>query len=331
MATLQRNIGERAIRHAVVESAIHQADVEANNRRRNLFWLGVEQQLEDGHQQIPELGGGGMYFVLDKDTGEFLQVDGDQLIARMDTWAVEKGWYLREIKDAKCKTGKRWKRTPTKGIQGFVVTAPPWYSNVIFEAARSGESARVQELSRQAAFELRDVIEKQTGRQVLSVQAHFDTVNLHWHVFSSRIGDDHKFRRGTSKRIGLVGPWAVATLRQGEVGAIPVESTNYKTARWLCERNRRRTGSPPLDWVMARTVDSLCFALFGASPRLGFWLRLYNQGLPALCYNRLLALNDAVGRELRAWERHAATGRDYVPAEVGFGRGVNGGKEVTFN
>ena len=305
--------------------------MEANNRRRGLYWLGVEQKLEDGHQQVPELGGG-LYFVRDKETGQFLEVDGDQLITRMDAWAAEKGWYLREIVDAKCKSGKRWKRTPCKGIQGHVITAAPWYSNLLFEAARTGDAPRVKELSRQCALELRDAIEKQTGRMVLSVQAHFDTTNLHWHVFSTRIGDDHRFRRGTSKRIGLIGPWSVATLRQGQAGAIPQESTNYQTARRLFERNQKRTGAPPLDWVLARTVDKLCFAAFGSSPRLAFWLRLYNQGLPALCYHRLLALNDAVSREIQAWERYAALGRDYTPTEFGFGRGVNGGgTEVTLN
>lgn len=78
-------------------------------------------------------------------------------------------------------------------------------------------------------------------------------------------------------------------------------------------------------------MDALCFATFGTSPRLGFWLRVYQQGLPALCFGRLLALQSAVTREVSAWQQHATRGRDYVPSGIGFGRGVNGGREISLN
>ena len=52
------------------------------------------------------------------------------------------------------------------------------------------------------------------------------------------------------------------------------------------------------------------------------------QGLPELSFNRLLALNDAVGREVQVWQKFAARRRDYVPSGFNFGRSVNGGKEV---
>jgi hypothetical protein len=327
MASFQRVIGGRAVRHAVVESPAHKADVEENNRRRGVYWLGVEEKIEDGHREVPELGGG-VYFVRNRESGALDEVGGDELITRMDQWVADKSWYLREIKDPKCKGGKRWKKTPAKGVQGFVVTASPWYSNLIFEAARNGEADKVKELSRQCALELRNVFEKQTRRQVLSVQAHYDSVNLHWHIFATRIGDDHKFLPGSRKRIGLIGPWAVGTLRQVEAGAIPAGSTNYLAAQRLYARNEQRTGEPPLDWIMCKAVDSLCYTMFGASPRLAFWQRVYMQGLPALCFSRLLALRDAVSREVQTWQQHAARSRDYAPSEVGFGRGVNGGREI---
>jgi hypothetical protein len=69
--------------------------------------------------------------------------------------------------------------------------------------------------------ELAHTFQKQTRRRVLSVQCHFDTTPMPWHLFSTRIGDDHKLLKGTTKAIGLIGPWAVGVLRQGEVGAIP--------------------------------------------------------------------------------------------------------------
>jgi len=156
-------------------------------------------------------------------------------------------------------------------------------------------------------------------------------VNLHAHVFSTRIGDDHKFIKGTTKRIGLIGPWSCAVLRQGQAGFIPDESTNYQTAQRLYQRNEKRTGEPPLDWMLCKAVDTLCFAMFGVSPRLAFWQRVYMQGLPALCYNRLNALHDAVGREVKIWERHAIRSRDYVPGGFNLGRGVNGGREIALN
>jgi len=189
----------------------------------------------------------------------------------------------------------------------------------------------VKELSRRLAAELKTTVEQKTKRQVLSVQIHYDTVNLHAHVFSTRIGDDHKFIRGTSKRIGLIGPWSCAVLRQGEQGYIPQDSTNYRTARRLYERNEKRTGEPPLDWAMCKAVDLLCVAMFGASPRLTFWRQVYMQGLPALSFNRLLALHDAVWREVQTWQKFAARSRDYVPSEIVLGRSVKGGREVSMN
>ncbi len=327
MATFQRQIGWRAVRHGVVESVIHQEDVALNNERRGRYWLGVEVKAEDGHHTIPELGGG-LYFLRDRETGELQAAEGDQFIAGMDSWVKEKSWYHREIADPKCTGGKRWKKTPTKGVQGMVVSCSPWWSNLIYEAARNGEADKVKQLSRQIAAEMKTVVEKQTKRQVLSVQIHYDTVNLHAHVFSTRIGDDHKFIKGTTKRIGLIGPWANGVLRHGEQGFIPQESTNYQTAQRLCERNQRRTGELPLDRVLCKTVDLLCYAMFGVSPRLSFWLRIYRQGLPTVSYNRLNALHDAVGREMKVWEKFAARSRDYVPSGFQLGRGVNGGREL---
>ena len=64
MATLQRSIGRRAIRHAVVSTIEHQEDVAENNRRRALYWVGVELENEDNHRVIPGLGEG-LYFVRD--------------------------------------------------------------------------------------------------------------------------------------------------------------------------------------------------------------------------------------------------------------------------
>ena len=330
MATFQRQIGWRAVRHGVVESTIHKEDVALNNERRGRYWLGVEVKPEDGHHEIPALGGG-MYFVRDRTSGKLDELDGDKFITAMDTWTAEKSWYYREIADPKCKGGKRWKRTKTKGVQGMVVSCSPWWSNLIYEAARNGEAGKVKELSRQIAAEMKAVVEKQTKRQVLSVQIHYDTVNLHAHVFSTRIGDDHKFIKGTTKRIGLIGPWANGVLRQGEQGFIPKDSTNFRAARRLYERNEYRMDSPPLDWMLCRTVDLLCQGMFGFSPRLAFWQRVYMQGLPALSFNRLLALQDAVSREVQVWQKFAARSRDYVPSEIVLGRGVNGGREVQLN
>ena len=71
--------------------------------------------------------------------------------------------------------------------------------------------------------------------------------------------------------------------------------------------------------------------MFGFSPRLAFWQRVYMQGLPALSFNRLLALHDAVGREVEVWQKFAARSRDYVPSEIVLGRGVKGGREVHLN
>ena len=327
MATFQRQIGWRAVRHGVVESTIHKEDVALNNERRGRYWLGVEVQPEDGHHEIPQLGGG-LYFVRDRESGKLKEVDGGQFIDAMDAWTAEKSWYYREIADPKCKGGKRWKRTKTKGVQGMVVSCSPWWSNLIYEAARNGQAEKVKELSRKLVGELQTTVEQKTKRQVLSVQIHYDTVNLHAHVFSTRIGDDNSFISGTTKRIGLIGPWSCAVLRQGAQGFIPQDSTNYRTARRLYERNEKRTGEPPLDWAMCNAVDLLCQGMFGFSPRLKFWRQVYMQGLPELSFNRLLALHDAVGREVQVWQKFAARSRDYVPSGFNFGRSVNGGKEV---
>jgi hypothetical protein len=327
MATFQRQIGWRAVRHGVVESTIHKEDVALNNERRGRYWLGVEVKPEDGHHEIPQLGGG-LYFVRDRETGKLTEMDGNKFIAAMDAWTAEKSWYYREIADPKCNGGKRWKRTKTKGVQGMVVSCSPWWSNLIYETARNGEAVKVKDLSRRLATELKSTVEMQTKRQVLSVQIHYDTVNLHAHVFLTRIGEDHKFIRGTTKRVGLIGPWSCAVLRQGEQGFIPQDSTNYRTAYRLYERNEKRTGEPPLDWALCKTVDTLCYAVFGASPRLTFWRRVYMQGLPALSFNRLVALHNAVGREVQVWQKFAARSRDYVPSDFVLGRNVNGGLEL---
>ena len=89
------------MRHGVVESTIHKEDVALNNERRGRYWLGVEVKPEDGHHEIPELGGG-IYFVRDRESGKLKEVDGDQFIAAMDEWTAAKSWYLREIADPKC-------------------------------------------------------------------------------------------------------------------------------------------------------------------------------------------------------------------------------------
>ena len=73
----------------------------------------------------------------------------------MDEWTADKSWYYREIDDPKCKGGKRWKRTKTKGVQGMVVSCSPWRSNLIYEAARNGQAEKVKELSRKLAGELK--------------------------------------------------------------------------------------------------------------------------------------------------------------------------------
>lgn len=330
MATFQSKIGWRAVRHGVVDSDVHREDVALNNERRGRYWLGVEVKPEDGHHEILELGGG-LYFLRDRLNGEWQAADGDQFISGMDAWLKDKSWYLREIDDPKCTDGKRWKKTPAKGVQGMVVSCSPWWSNLIYEAARNGQADLVKELGRQIAAEVKAVVEKQTKRQVLSVQIHFDTVNLHAHVFSTRIGDDHKFIKGTTKRIGLIGPWSCAVLRQGQAGFIPCESTNFQTAQRLYHRNVKRTGEPPLDWRLCQAVDTLCLAAFGTSPRLTYWRRVYMQGLPAQCFNRLNELHSAVSRELKMWEQHAARSRDYVDSGIGFGQGVHGGREVILN
>jgi len=387
MATLQRSIGRRAIRHAVVSSKEHKEDVAENNRRRSLYWVGVEQKNEDNHRIIPELGEG-LYFVRDhplfgaharlqaeldaelaeiakayvlkrneagadlahldqeekreiakakqerrekfaalksaEDNGDLLQVDGEELIRRLDCWEADMTHYFREVPDKKCKAGRRWKRTPTKGIQGHVVTCGPVWSKLIFEAAENGESEKVREFATKAAIELAKEYQTRTRRRVISLQAHFDTGSLHFHMFSTRIGADHKLIPKTTKKFGLIGPWACGVLRQGEDGYIPRQSTNYLQAKRLHDR----TEGPPLDWVMCKVVDGLCLAFFGLSPKLTTWRRLYMQGLPQRAFERLFALRDAVDGEIQEWQNNG----DYALPAVGFQRGPGGmrGQEVTF-
>jgi len=40
-----------------------------------------------------------------------------------------------------------------------------------------------------------------------------------------------------------------------------------------------------------------------------------------------LPLHDPVGREVQVWQKFAARRRNYVPGDIVFGRGVNGGRE----
>jgi hypothetical protein len=329
MATFQRKIGGRAVRHAVVKSKEHKEDVARNNERRAMYWVGIKQSLEDGHHVIPALGDG-IYWVRDKGSGAMLEVDGDTLIKRLDAWTEECSWYYREIEDRRNprQVVKRWKKTRTSGVQGVAVTCSPWWSNLLYESAQSGEADRVLELSRQAAGELQEGFESQTGRRVLSIQCHYDTVNLHWHLFSTRIGPDHKFIKGTSKRIGLSGPWAVGVMRQVEVGALPEGSTNAEVASRMVERDRARYGGHSTDYRLARLVDGLCYAFFGTSPRLTYWVRLYRQGLRGAACERLEQLRDATTRELGIIRRSG----DFEPGGIGFRPAEGGlpGQEVVF-
>ena len=359
----------------------------SNNRRRFLYWLGIEEKSTDNHRVIPELGEG-LYFVRDhplfgahdrmqtglqaelgeigkayalkreapeadlsrleqderrevaeakrtrrmefealkssEDNGDMLQVEGGELIRRLDCWEADLTYYLREVVDKKCKAGRRWKCTPTKGIQGHVVTCGPVWSKLIFEAAANGESEKVREFATKAAVELAQEYQRRTHRRVIGLQAHFDTSSLHFHLFSTRIGADHKLIPKTTKKFGLIGPWACGVLRQGEDGYIPLGSTNYLQAKRLHDRLE----SPPLDWVMCKLVDSLCLAFFGQSPRLTTWRRLYMQGIPRRALERLFALRDAVDRDIQEWQ---SNGEHALPA-VKIQRGPGGmpGQEVTF-
>jgi hypothetical protein len=195
---------------------------------------------------------------------------------------------------------------------------------VIFEAAEKGEHEKVKELARGAAVKLADEYQKKTKRRVISVQAHFDTSSLHWHIFTTRIGEDHRFIPETSDKFGLIGPWGNGVLRQGENGFIPADSENYLQAQRLVER----AGGNPLDRMMYKLVDQLCYAAFGISPRLAFWMKIYRQGLPQLSYERLKAVHEGSGAEMKKWAEHMKSKRDYVPSAVGFGGSVNGGQEV---
>jgi hypothetical protein len=340
--TFQRAIGFRAIRHSVVEHQVHAEDVAEAAERRSTYWVGVEvKPANDSHRVIESLGGG-MYFTIDRQSGALMERDGDAFIKDMDAWQAEKSWYLREVNDAKCKSGKRWKKTQSNGLQGLVVSCAPWWSDVIYEAAQAGESERVKEFARRAATELKAVIEKQTHRQVLSVQAHFDTKHLHYHVFCTRIGADHKLIPGTKKKFGLIGPWACGVLRQGDEQVIPKDSTNYRQAEHIRHKTERRMGGGlPLDWSLCLALDLLCMTMFGltagasasavASPRLTRSLQLYKRGLPEVAFARLLGLQDAVSREVAVWSKFMGKPRDYAPTAIRFGQRVNHGRAIYFN
>lgn len=339
--TFQRAIGFRAIRHSVVEHKVHAEDVAEAAERRSTYWVGVEVAPANASHRVIESLGGGMYFSIDRQTCGLVERDGDAFIKEMDAWQAEKSWYLREVNDAKCKSGKRWKKTKANGIQGLVVSCAPWWSDAIFAAAESGEAERVKDFARQAATELKAVIERQTRRQVLSVQAHFDTRHLHFHVFNTRIGDDHKFIAGTKKKLGLVGPWACGVMRQGDAGVIPMDSTNYRQADYIRQKTERRMGGmPPLDRSLCVALDLLCMTVFGmsggglasvSSPRLTRSLELYKRGLPEVAFARLLGLQDAVTREVAVWSKHMGKARDYAPTEIRLGGRVNGGRTIGFN
>lgn len=315
MATYQGKIGWRATRHAVVESIVHAEDVELQKERRDTYWLAVEVPQPANHHVVEALGGG-MYFIRNKESGQLEEVNGADFIPAMDAWVASKRHYLRQISDPKCKDGIRWKKTRTYGVQGVVVTASPWWSNLIYEAARAGEADKVKALSRKMAVDLKSTFEAETHRQVLSVQVHYDTTTLHAHIFSTRIGDDQKFLPGTSKSLGMIGPWSCAVLRQSENGFIPRNCKNHLLAQKLVDINKARTGKFPLDFTMCRLVDNLCFTAFGLSPRLSFWRQAYEQGLPALSYNRLLAMQKALTKQVDVWNEFLTRNQDYAPSEV---------------
>jgi hypothetical protein len=308
--------------------------------RRQTYWIGVEvQPSNDSHRVIESLGGG-LYFTRDRATGQLVERDGDAFIKEMDGWRAEKSWYLREVTDAKCKSGKRWKKTKTCGIQGHVVSCAPWWSAAICAAAENGQAERVKEFARQAAAELKRVVEAQTHRQVLSVQAHFDTRHLHFHLFSTRIGTDGKFIAGTRKKLGLVGPWACGVLRQGDADLIPLDSTNYRQANHLRQKTEKRMGGGhSLDWSLCVALDLLCKVFFCTSsgggsnfvPVLSRSLALYKRGLPETAFARLLGLNDAVSREVAVWSKFMGKPRDYAPTQFKLGQRVNGGRAIGLN
>lgn len=324
--TFQRSIGWRAIRHGVVESEIHKQDVEAAAERRETFWLGVELAPQAKPHRIIDGLGGGMYFTRDRKTGLLVERRGDDFVLEMDSWKIEKSYYLRQIEDKERvdkkgklhKAGTRWKKTHTQGIQGLVITCAPWYSDVIFKAAEAGDTARVKEFSAKAALELQSEFENQTKREVLSVQSHFDTRNLHFHIFSTRIGSDNKFLPGTRKSFGLIGPWACGTLRLGEAGLLPANSTNYRVANDLRTktRDKRLGGMSPLDWKLCQCVDLLCMGLFGSSAGLTSFMALYHKGQTEQAFARLLGLQTAVEKEVNVWKRHLSMPRDYVGVGV---------------
>lgn len=284
MATLQRAIGARAINHADADSDVHKEDVAENNRRRGLYWLAIQEAIEDQHRVIPGLGSG-LYVVRDhplfgayqeiqeglasdladitatyglkraeggvdlealkdrekraiqeaklrrreefealhsaEDSGNMLLVDGKEMVVRLNCWAADLSYYRRWIKDPKCTKGYRWKRTAKEGIQGHVVSAAAWLSNLVYEAAEQGNHEKVKEMALKATGELARAYEERTKRRVVSVQCHFDTTSMHFHLFTSRIGRDHKFIKGTSDKFGLIGPWACGVLRQGENESAP--------------------------------------------------------------------------------------------------------------
>jgi hypothetical protein len=120
-----------------------------------------------------------------------LQVDGDDLVRRLDCWRADLSCYLKYVRDKECKSGGRWKRYRKQGIQGHMVTCAPHWSNLIFEAA-NGLADLAREFAERAARELVGLCQEETHRRVISVQCHFDTTSLHWHLFSTRKGPDHR-------------------------------------------------------------------------------------------------------------------------------------------
>jgi hypothetical protein len=308
--TFQRKIGKRAIRHAVVEHPIHAEDVEMAAERRQMYFVAVELPQTDGHRILPQLGGG-MYFVRDRSTHKLVPKDGEHFIEEMDSYLADKSWYYRIINDKKCKAGWRWKKTKGGGIQGCVVTAAPWWSAALYNAAQNGEEAKVKELSVELAHTCANVFAEQTNRMVLSVQVHYDTANLHLHIFSTRVGDDNKFIKGTNKRLGILGPWATGNIRLGEGGFIPLDSANYKRAKFLMDREQAAFGEPPLDIALARAFDLGCWAMFGTSPNLAKAMQIYRKGLTTGVLTRLLGVQSAVEKQVEIWSRFVQNGGNF--------------------
>jgi hypothetical protein len=283
---LTRSIGPRAIRHANVGSKVHAEDVKENNFRRSLYWVAAQQEVADGHRIIPTLGEG-IYMVRDIGQNQFEEVSGDLQTEVLTKWRAELAWYLREVEFPDTRKGaqpgakrKRLMKTRTKGIQAIVVTLPPHYSKTIFEKAETPEGAEeVRQWCRENCLGLATELERRACRRVLAISTHFDAKNLHFHVYFTRVGPDHRFIAGSHKRIGLVGDWCVGVLRQQAYGVLPPSATNVVVANRLADRNRQRTGDIPVDWAMAKFIDAACYTFLGTSPRATAWLRIYKSGV----------------------------------------------------